>query len=65
MICAGEQDATTYHFAHDAAHGPDVHVLGVAHAEDDFWCPVVACYHVRGHHERGAGRAGQTKVEDF
>lgn len=65
MICTREEDASADHFAHDAAHWPDVHVLLVAHAEDDLGRPVVPRDHVRGHHEGRASCARQTKVEDL
>lgn len=32
MVGAGEEHAAANDLAHDAAHGPDVHVLRVAHA---------------------------------
>lgn len=62
MIGAGEEDAAPDHLAHDASHRPDVHVLGVAHAEDDLGRPVVPRHHVRRHHECRAGGARQTEV---
>jgi hypothetical protein len=65
MIGAGEEDPAPDHLAHDAAHAPDVHVLLVAHAEDDLGGAVVAGHHVGGHHEGGAGRARQPKVQDL
>lgn len=40
-------------------------VLLVAHAQDDLGGPVVACDHVGGHHEVGACRASQPKVQDL
>lgn len=40
-------------------------VLLVAHAQDDLGGPVVACDHVGGHHEVGACRASQSKVQDL
>ena len=39
VVGAGEEHPASDHLAHDAAHGPDVHVLLVPHAQDHFWCP--------------------------
>ena len=41
--------------AHDAADGPDINVLLVPHAEDDFGRTVVTGHDVGGHHEGGSG----------
>lgn len=65
VISAREEHSATDHLAHDAAHRPDVHVLVVAHAQNDFRCTVIPRDHVRRHHEGGACSAGQSKVEDF
>lgn len=65
VIRSGEQNTAAYHFTHDAAHRPDVDVLLVAHAQNDFRRSIVARHHVRRHHERGASSSGQPKVEDF
>lgn len=65
VVGAREQHATPDHLAHDAAHGPYVDVLLVAHAQYDLGRPVVPRDDVGGHHEGGAGRPGQAKVEDL
>lgn len=65
MVRPREQDSSSNHLPHDAAHGPYVHVLGVPHAEYDLGSPVVPRHHVRGHHERGPGRASQPEVQDL
>lgn len=40
-------------------------VLLVAHAQDDFRCPVVPRHHVGGHHEVGARCPCQAEVQDL
>lgn len=65
VIRAREEHSATDHLAHDAAHRPYVHVLVVAHAQNDLGRPVVACDHVRRHHEGGACGARQSKVQDL
>ena len=42
MIRSWEEDSTPDHFPHDAPHRPDVHVLLVAHAQDDLGRAVVS-----------------------
>lgn len=65
MICSGEEDSSSNHLAHDAAHRPDVDVLLVAHAEDDLGRAVISRHDVGRHHERGAGGAGQAEIENL
>ena len=65
VVCSREHDPSPDHLSHDAAHWPDVDVLPVAHAQDDFWGPVVPGHDVGGHHERRSRRPGQTEVQDF
>ena len=42
MIGARKENGTPYHFAHYTANAPDVHVLSVAHAQNDLGGSVVA-----------------------
>ena len=65
VICPGEEDAAPDHLSHDAAHRPDVHVLLVAHPQDDLGGAVVPRDDVGRHHEGGAGRPRQSEVEDL
>ena len=65
MIRAREQNPSSNHLSHDATDGPNVHVLLVAHAQDDLGRPVIPRHYVRGHHERRARRSGQSKVQNF
>ena len=65
VICSGEEDTAPDHLSHDAAHRPNVHVLLVAHPQDDFGGAVVPRHDVRSHHEGGACRPRQSKVEDL
>lgn len=44
---------------------PALTVLFVAHAQDDFRCPVITCHHVWSHHEVGTRRPGQAKIKDL
>ena len=39
VVGAREEHPASDHLAHDAAHGPDVHILLVPHAQDHFRCP--------------------------
>ena len=65
VIRPGEEDAAPDHLSHDAAHRPDVHVLLVAHPQDDLGGAVVPRDDVGRHHEGGAGRPRQSEVEDL
>ena len=65
MICTGEKDVAAYHFAHDAANRPQIHVFFVSHTQDDFWCPIVTGHDVGRHHEICSGCASQTEVQNF
>ena len=65
VIRSWEEDPSSDHLAHDAADRPDVHVLLVAHAQDDLRRAVVARHDVRRHHERRSGRAREAEVEDL
>lgn len=40
-------------------------ILLVAHAQDDFWSPIVASYHIGSHHKVGTGCPCQAKVKDL
>lgn len=37
----------------------------VAHAQDDFWCPVVTRHHIRCHQKARGSRPSQAKVQDL
>lgn len=37
----------------------------VAHAQDNFWCSVVACNHIRCHQEACGSRPSQAEVQDL
>lgn len=63
MISAGKEDATTNHLTHDAANGPNVDVLLVAHAEDDLGRPVIPRHDVGRHHEGRASRPREAEVQ--
>jgi hypothetical protein len=65
VIGAREEDSAANHFSHDAAHGPDVHVLLVAHAQDDFRRSVIPGDDVGRHHEGRAGGSRQSEVENL
>lgn len=40
-------------------------ILFVAHAQDDFWSPIVSSYHIGSHHKVGTGCSRQAKVKDL
>lgn len=63
VIGTGEKHPSSDHLTHDAPHTPDVHVLRIAHAEDDLGSSVVPCNHVGRHHEGRARCPGQPKVQ--
>ncbi len=65
VVCSRKENSSADHLAHDAADGPDVDVLLVAHAQDDLRRAVVARHHVRRHHERRVGRPRQPEVQDL
>lgn len=65
MIRSGEQNAAANHLAHDAAYGPYIDILLVAHAEDDLRRAIVARDHIGRHHKSRAGCAGQAEVENL
>lgn len=65
MISAREENATSDHLAHDAAHRPYIHVLVIAHAQNNLWRSIIPRDHVRRHHEGCASSACQSKVQDF
>lgn len=65
VIRSREKHSAANHLAHYAAHRPNVDVLLVAHAEDDFGCAIVSRHDIRRHHESGAGCAGQAEVENL
>lgn len=65
VIGAREQHSTSDHLAHDATHGPNVHVLLVPHPQYDLRRPVVPRDHIRGHHEGRARRPREAKVQNF
>lgn len=65
VICAGKQYTTPYHFTHDTSNRPNIHILCVAHAQDDFGRSIIPRHHVRSHHKRGASGACQSKIQYF
>ena len=65
-IVALEENSLTDHFTKNAAHTPNIHVLVIAHAQDDLGCAIVPRYNVRCEHEtRRTGSPRQSKVQDL